>query len=363
MTAPAPTAASPVGHALPQIVMMIGAMACFSGSDALAKQLTHRLPAVEIAWFRYLGLMVVLLAIWRGRTSLPRTANLGVQVLRAVGLVSSATFFILALRALPIAEATALSFASPLFVTVLALLLLNERIERLRWIVVCVGFAGVLLVLRPGSSTFEPAALLPLASSAAWAVALISTRKAAVHDSATTTIAYSAGVGFAVLSVMALPGFVMPARGELFLLLAMAIAWCAAQWLTVSAYHAGAASVLAPFAYTQLLWSNLLGYVMFAHVPDALSLAGIAIILACGMLAAWGAVRRPVNRAHDEIRREGAGRTAGRGHAAVRFRSLDARFGRIAATETIVFARFANGVRHLLRVALRVQPASRPPRT
>jgi drug/metabolite transporter (DMT)-like permease len=299
VSAPASSAVSPVRHALPQIATLVGAMACFSTSDALAKQMAHRLPAVEIAWFRYVGLMIALLAVWRGNGPLPRSSNIQVQVVRAIGLVSSAVFFIIALRVLPIAEATALSFASPLFVMLLSALMLRERVGRLHWIVVCVGFCGVLLVLRPGSYAFEPAALLPMASSAAWAVALIYTRKAAAHDGVVTTIAYSAGLGFALLSLLALPQFVLPTRHEAILLALMALAWCSAQWLTVNAYHRGEASVLAPFAYSQLLWSNALGYLVFAHIPDALSLAGIGIILACGALGAWSATRESARRQSD----------------------------------------------------------------
>ncbi len=282
------------------IVMLIAAMGCFAASDVLAKQLSARLPAIEIAWFRYLALLVSIGPLLLRHRGVLRSQRLGVQVGRSLALVASAVLFILAIGRLPIAEATAMVFASPLFVTLLSAWLLRERVDALRWATVAVGFVGVLFVMRPGTSAFQPAALLPVASSLAWAVAVICTRRASETDGVATTMAHSALIGAALLSALVVPVFDAPNAYEALLLVAMAVAWCAAQWLTVAAYHRGDASTLAPFAYSQLLFASLLGIVVFGQWPDAVALAGIGVILGCGGVAAWRSVRPISARAAEE---------------------------------------------------------------
>jgi len=273
------------------IAMMIGAMACFSLSDALAKYLTGFLPIVVIVWIRYLAFVMTLSPLLRRGRAVLRTQRPWLHLARAVALALSAAFFIMALRVLPIAEATALVFASPLFVTVLSAWVLNEHVDRVRWVIVGVGFLGVVVVMRPGSAAFQLAALLPICSSIAWAISAICTRKLTVHDGVETTLLYSGLFGFGILTLLALPQIVVPPAEALWAAVAMALAWSAAQWLSVHAYHRGNVSVLAPFSYSQLLWSTLIGIVAFRQVPDGASFAGIVTILACGAFAIWWSTR------------------------------------------------------------------------
>ena len=271
--------------------MLVAAMACFSTSDALAKFLTTMLPVAVIVWVRYLAFVVTLVPLLRRGHTVLRTRRLWLHGIRAVALASSAAFFILALRALPMAEATALVFASPLFVTVLSAWLLDERVDAVRWLIVVAGFAGVIVVMRPGSAVFRFEALLPICSSMAWAISVICTRKLALHDGVDTTLVYSGIFGFALVTLIALPQIAVPPLEGILAAVAMAVVWSAAQWLSVHAYHRGNVSVLAPFTYSQLLWSTLIGVVAFGHVPDGGSLAGIATILACGVIAMWWSTR------------------------------------------------------------------------
>ncbi|HZT55980.1 MAG TPA: DMT family transporter, partial [Burkholderiaceae bacterium] len=150
--------------------LLATAMLCFSLSDAAAKQLAPQLSPTQVAWYRFalLALTVVPLALrtpalWRSRRPL-------LQSVRAAALVGSALLFLNGLRLMPIAEATAMVFASPLFVTLLATLLLRETMTPWRWLPVVCGFAGVLTVLRPGSFAFGGAEVFPMLSSLAWAV-------------------------------------------------------------------------------------------------------------------------------------------------------------------------------------------------
>jgi len=273
------------------IAMIVAAMACFSTSDALAKFLTTLLPVAVIVWVRYLAFVVTLVPLLRRGRGVLRTQRLWLHAVRSIALASSATFFILALRVLPMAEATALVFASPLFVTLLSAWLLDERVDAVRWLIVVAGFAGVIVVMRPGSAVFRFEALLPICSSIAWAISVICTRKLAVHDGVDTTLVYSGIFGFALVTLVALPQITVPPAEGILAAVAMAIVWSAAQWLSVHAYHRGNVSVLAPFSYSQLMWSTLIGIVAFRHVPDGASLAGISTILACGVVAMWWSTR------------------------------------------------------------------------
>jgi drug/metabolite transporter (DMT)-like permease len=271
--------------------MLVAAMACFSASDALAKFLTGILPVAVIVWVRYLAFMVTLVPILRKGRGVLRTRMLWLHGIRAIALASSAAFFILALRVLPIAEATALVFASPLFVTLLSAWLLHERVDAVRWLIVVAGFAGVVVVMRPGSAVFRFEALLPVCSSLAWAISVICTRKLTAHDGVDTTLVYSGLLGFGILTLIATPQIVVPPVEGAIAAVAMAVIWSAAQWLSVHAYHRGNVSVLAPFSYSQLVWSTLIGVVAFRHVPDDASLVGISTILACGVVAMWWSTR------------------------------------------------------------------------
>lgn len=274
-----------MGHGAGLLVL---SMAGFALSDAMAKQVAGRFGAFEIAWLRYLALLATALPWALLQPAHAKSGHPGLQFARAVALVGSAVLFLYGLKALPVAEATAMVFASPLFVTLLAALVLREVVSPARWVPVLLGFAGVLVVMRPGAAGLGSAAVFPLASSAAWACAVILTRRLASIDSVPTTMLYSALFGSLGLSALALPGMDLGAAWrEAPLLAAMAGAWCAAQWLVIAAYRLAHPSRIAPFAYSQLVWAAVLGFAVFGHVPDGFSLAGMGIILASGLWAAW----------------------------------------------------------------------------
>jgi drug/metabolite transporter (DMT)-like permease len=269
------------------IALITAAMACFALSDVAAKRLTGAgLPVLEVVWFRYLALALsVGWFIVRGQR-LQRSSRPLLQAGRALMLVASTALFNAGLAYLPLAAATALVFSSPLFVTLLSVLILRERVEALRWVWVLLGFGGVLLVANPGPASFDPAALFPIASSAAWAVAMILTRRVVSTDSTFTTLGYSCGIGVAVLTLLLPAAFRMPSAVQLVELVAMGACWSMAQWLVVLAYSRSEASQIAPFAYSQLVWANLLSVVLLVQFPEPLTLAGTAVILAAGLGAA-----------------------------------------------------------------------------
>lgn len=269
------------------ILLILVAMASFSVSDAVAKYLAEALPVIQIAWLRWVGFVLIMLPfLVRSRGRVLRSRAPWLQVGRTFGLLGSAIFFILSLHYMPLATAAAIAFAAPLMVTALSIPLLGEVVGFRRWAAVVAGLIGVVIVIRPGSGTFGAAALFPLLSAVSWAFGMIITRKTSLLDNAKTTMSYSALVGLAALSLAVPFEWTPPEPHHLGLALLMAVASTAAQFLVVTAYRHARASVLAPISYSQLIWSVLLGYLVFANIPDAFTLLGAAVIIGSGIYAA-----------------------------------------------------------------------------
>ena len=269
------------------VPLILAAVTIFSVSDALAKHLGQFLPPVEVAWMRYATFLLLTLApVLRSGPTALRSKTPALQVLRGLALVGSALSFMAALRFLPLAEATAINFVSPIFITALSIPILGEVVGARRWAAVGVGLAGVLIIVRPGGGAFGAEVFLPVLTAASWALAVIATRKMAGADRPGTTLFWSAGVGFALLSALLPFDFVPPSAGQVGLGLLLGLIASAGQWLIVLAYRHAAASVLAPFSYFQLLSAALLGFLAFGAVPDRWTLAGAGVIAASGLYTA-----------------------------------------------------------------------------
>lgn len=281
---PVLTQAQPV---LPAILLVLCAVALFSMSDVLAKLLRQTLPAVEIAWLRYIvfmGFAVLLTA--RRRFAGLRARRPVLQVLRGLGLVASSVLFITGLGYLPVAEATAISFISPAFITALSIPFLGETVGVRRWLAVGAGLAGVLIVIRPDPAALHAAAAFPLLSALCWAATIIITRRMGAGDRSETTLFWSALSGLAVLTIMVPAGFVLPAPGQVGIALVLGVCASVGQYMVIVAYRRVAASMLAPFSYAQILTATGLGFLVFGAVPDRATLAGAAIVVASGLYTA-----------------------------------------------------------------------------
>jgi drug/metabolite transporter (DMT)-like permease len=269
------------------IALLLLATVFLGTSDTTSKYLSATLPSIEIAWIRFLVFVLIMAPALLPGTPIfaLRTRRPGLLVVRSIALLASALFFISGLRFLPIAEASATSFVSPLFVTALSIFLLKESVGLRRWLATAVGLIGVLIVLRPGSSAFHPAALFSIVSAFGWAVTLVLTRKMS-GERALTTMAYAAIVGFGIMSALVPFAWVTPTWHDIFFGIVVGIASTAGQWIVVLAFRHANASVLAPFSYTQLLWVTFLGVVIFGEVPDVWTVTGAAIIVASGLYTA-----------------------------------------------------------------------------
>src|SRR3954471_4276517 len=241
--------------AWPAIAQVVGAVFLFSISDALAKYLREAsLPAAEIAWLRYLIFALFGLALTGKRHIMTlRPKRPWLQVLRGVTLVGSAVLFIAGLSYLQMAEASAISFVSPAFITALSVPLLGERVGVRRWAATLVGLLGVLIVIRPGGGALQWAAIFPLSSAGCWAIAIVATRKMGTSDRGETTLLWSASVGLVLLTAGLPFDFVLPTWWEVGICTALGISASTGQYLMILAYRRAPASLLAPFSYIQLI--------------------------------------------------------------------------------------------------------------
>ena len=270
---------------------------CLSSLDATAKYLVRDHALFLVVWARYAGQMVVVtpFAWQRTGTGFWRTRRPRMQLLRSAFLLIATFCFFGGLRYLPLAEASAIMFVTPVLVVLLSGPLLGERPNRARWISVITGFIGIVILVRPGSAIFHPAALLVLVAAFCNALFYVTTRKL-VEENAYTTLFYSALVGTVGLSV-ALPWEIADAtfglrEGLQFLLLGLLAGL--GHWLVIGAYRLAPASFLTPLAYLQIVWATSYGYAVFGQLPDRWSALGMTIVVASGLwLALQERIRAP----------------------------------------------------------------------
>ncbi len=259
-----------------------------SSADVASKYLAASLPALQITWLRYCAFAVIMLGLaWRGGGAARlRTQRPKLQFLRGFAVAASSIVFVLSLKYLPIADATATSFVTPLFVTALSIPLLGEKVGWRRWTATTVGLVGVLIVVRPGGSGFQLASLLPVASALTWAFSLIVTRQMSATESPLTTLAWSALIGLALVSLL-LPLVWQPLTLEgVAIGVFIGVASTIGHWLVILAFRHADASLLAPFSYAQLLWVSVFGFFVFAALPDLWTLVGAVVIAGSGLYTA-----------------------------------------------------------------------------
>jgi drug/metabolite transporter (DMT)-like permease len=272
------------------ILMMCMTMACYTGTDSSAKFLGAHLPIWQIVWARYAGatLFAIALANPVARPHLLRPRRLRLQMLRSLFLLASTILSFTAVRYLPLADMTAINFALPLAIALAAGPVLGEWVGPRRLAAIMVGFLGVLIVVRPWTGTLQPAMGLCLLNVLVTAGYNMMTRIVSRTDASLTTLIYSTLVGSVLLTPVVAFGWVQPQNATVwFMLCAIGIIGAFGHWLLILAHSRAPASILAPFAYTQLIWAGLSGFVVFGDVPTVPTVLGAAVVVASGVYLWW----------------------------------------------------------------------------
>lgn len=269
---------------------MVAGSACLTLNDALMKSLTPHYPIGELIFLR--GLMalslIVTVALLSGRSAQLRIRSWRLQSLRAGVMMVSSMLFITGLRYLPLAEAVAIGFTGPLFITAMAGPLLGEQVGWRRWTAVLVGFAGVLVMLRPGGANWSWAVLLPLGASLGAAVRDIITRRASASEHSLATLVFStAMVSVAGLSSLLVVDWRLPEARDLAVLAGAAGLLGCAHFLLIETFRLAEAAVVAPFKYSSLLWGLLLGFLVWGDWPDGWALSGAGLVAGSGLYIGW----------------------------------------------------------------------------
>lgn len=277
------------------IFFMCAATTLFPIMNGIVQVLSRDYPSEQIIWARTAGhlLIVLLLVVPRYGFGVLQTKRPAAQVSRSLLLLGSTTLFFFAVKSVPLAKAASISFTTPFFVTLLALPMLGERIDPKRLVAVIVGFAGVLLVIRPGSEVFQPASLLIVGSSFCYAVYQIFTRKVAGLDRPETSVMYSALIGTVVMSCVVPFVWIAPASlPDILLHLALGCLGAGGHWCVAKAMTYGQANVISPFQYWQMIGSVAVGYAITGLFPDAFTWLGAGIIITAGIAIAITETRR-----------------------------------------------------------------------
>ncbi len=268
------------------IVMICVAMLLFAVLDTSAKYASRYVPALEVAFARYAVSLIVsaiVLRPWANRSA-SRMRRPVVQTLRGLLLLGSTVLNFLALRSLPLAVTASISFAAPFLVVAFSGPVLGEWAGPRRWAAVVVGFAGVLVVVHPGASAFQPAALFSVAAAFCYAGYNLTTRLLSTTELPAGMLLYPALLATILLTaVLPVAGVAPPGWLVAGLLMLTGIMGGVGHWCLIIAHRDAPAALLAPFQYAQILWMVSLGYLVFADVPDVNTLIGAAIIVASGL--------------------------------------------------------------------------------
>ncbi|MDZ7749465.1 MAG: DMT family transporter [Halofilum sp. (in: g-proteobacteria)] len=273
----------------------------YSGFDAITKWLVADFSPFQILFFRALFAYPAW-ALWVAREAQPArilvTPQPGMQVLRGVIAFAALSCFALAFRYLPLALAVAIAYSAPLFTTLLARPVLGERVGRARWALVAVGFAGVLLITRPGDGALEAGVAWAVAGAFLYALTALATRRLGDTDRPPTSMFYTMTV-YVVLGANILP-FVWrtPETWQWGGFVAIGLVGGLAQFLMLQAYRLAPASTVAPFEYTILAWSVIWGFVVWQELPDTVAVSGMLVIAAAGL-----ALARHEHRSHRRAAR------------------------------------------------------------
>jgi drug/metabolite transporter (DMT)-like permease len=286
MSPAANNSAAYVDRATVGVTLIVSAVLLFSVQDGIAKYLSMVYAPLLIAWMRFLA-QVLMLTVFYGpklKLGLLRTRVPQWQFLRVICMVGANLSFLVGLRYIPLGEATAIFFLSPILVVLFSRWLLSERIVAIQMVSIVVSLIGVFLIVRPGAEMFTLAALLPIASALFIACYQMLTRKVMATDNAAASM-FLVSLGACLVLAIPLPFFwtTLPLSVWVIVFIQAVFALVGHLMMT-NAYRFASAAVLAPFTYFQIVFSAIVGFLAFDHLPDLWSGIGIGLVTAGGLI-------------------------------------------------------------------------------
>tara|TARA_B100000686_G_scaffold328239_1_gene388018 strand:+ start:1058 stop:1912 length:855 start_codon:yes stop_codon:yes gene_type:complete len=275
--------------------MVAGGM-LISVNNAILKSISTTIPLGEVICLRALVSIALVAAfvMARGRVQDLRVTQYRVHLLRGVLQVGSMFLFIGALRALPLVDAMTLVYIGPLIITALAPVMLGERVGWHRWSAVLIGFAGVVVMLRPGGDSLHWAAIIPVGAAFLGALRDIITRRMSAGNTSLGILFYTSCI-VALVSVATLPfGWEVPSWCDIALIVIAGAIVTTSLFLLIEALRFAQATTVSPFRYVALIWAGVLGFLMFGEVPDVWTIAGGSLIVIAGIYLIQRETRRPI---------------------------------------------------------------------
>ncbi len=267
------------------IALLCAGVAFFGMGEACVKTLAKDYEILQVVWARYVFHALVFLLIFSrtGIVSQMKTTRPFLHLARSVALMLGTITFFTALIYLSLPEAVAINFASPLLVTALSIPFLGEKVGVRRWCAIFVGFAGVLVIIRPGLGVMHWAAILPLGTAVCYAAYQIMTRIAGRTEDTRTSLFWTSAVGVIVMSCIVPFVWKTPDAFAWALMVATGALFGFGHYLLIRAFEVADVSTLSPFLYTQIVWVTIISIIVFGQYPDGVSMIGAAIVIASGL--------------------------------------------------------------------------------
>lgn len=259
-------------------------MLLFVSMDAVAKYLTQTYPVLQVTWARFFfhAVWLALLLRWRLIT-IVRTRRLGLQLTRGLLMLLANALFFAGISVMPLVSTSAIMLVSPLLVTALSVPLLGESVGLRRWVGVAMGFAGAVIIIRPGMGVVQWAALLPLGAACSYALYQIATRQLSQTEAPLTILFYTVSVGIPLTTVLMPFIWIMPDGQGWLLMAGMGLLGGVSHFTLIKAFTAAPVAIVAPFNYTTLVWATLWGALLFSEWPDRWTVIGALVISASGL--------------------------------------------------------------------------------
>ena len=272
-------------HEIIGIIFAISAYLCFSLLDVIQKTLIIYYSVFQILFLKYF--FTFFLSFFESKrkknVKFYQTNNLKLQLLRSLLSLLESGFFILAFRYLSLADAHSIGALTPIVVVIFSFIFLKEKISPKIWIVIFIGFFGVLVVMRPGLSVFDPMSLIPLAAAFFLGLYQIVTRKVSEYDKNETSLFYSGITGITLMGFVSLFFWENITINFFPLFIGVGIFYSFGFYFQIIALSKARASLIQPFHYTLIFWAIIFGYFFYGDIPDVFTVIGALIIAISGI--------------------------------------------------------------------------------